>query len=127
MDLPLGIGWMNIILIMPLIVLGAWVCGFQSEDYAELFKLAAVAVFAPILIVPLLALFFGALFPPLTPVTDSGSRFGIVLLFSFLYLASYGAVMTLAAKRLVTCSWREALIFAAIVAGGSFLLNLLIK
>jgi hypothetical protein len=121
---PLGTPWFSIVLVMPLLVLGAWASGFQSDDYPELMKLAVIAAFAPF-VTRLVAIALAVLI--LQPSDMTTQRTGILVFAHLLHAVIYGGLLLVATKRLVSCSWRKALLFSGIVVGGDVLVSLLIN
>jgi hypothetical protein len=122
---PFGIPWFSIVLVMPLLVLGAWASGFQSDDYPELMKLAVIAAFAPFVTRIVAVALAVLIFQPKLLETTGAQRIGFLVFVYLLHSAVYGGLLLVATKRLVSCSWRQALLFSGIVVGGQILGNLL--
>jgi hypothetical protein len=125
---PFGLGWIDLIMAMPLVVLAAWACGVQADDYPELFKLGLVALAAPWLSLLILWVAGRALVQAGAFATLGAAAVGTIMLLLFLLSAGLNClILALACKRLISVSWREAWLFGAIVALGNAAVSLLLR
>jgi len=125
---PFGLGWMDFIMAMPLVVLAAWACGVQADDYPELFKLGLVALATPWLSTLLLWLGARSLAQAGAYAELGLAAVGNLLLLLFLLASGLNwVILSLACKRLVSVSWREAWVFGAIVALGNAAVSLVLR